>query len=132
MTQGLAVSAGTFVVIRSTVEEKAKYGEYRPQLVRNGAPKETLVCFVCCDTLKVRRVTEKRNFGEKPGYYLCNVCVKTYKHERPENTVLIHHGALGRFSAFTVRKPDPEEADAVLRAKALLARASWPGGHGDA
>ena len=105
---------------------------HRGAPVRNGAPKEILVCFACRDTLKVHRGTEKRNFDEKPGYYLCNVCVKTYKHERPENTVLIHHGALGRFSAFTVRKPDPEEADAVLRAKALLAQVSWPGGYGDA
>ncbi len=105
---------------------------HRGQPIRPKVPQATLTCKACRDTLKVRRAAEKRNFDAKPGYYLCNVCVKTYKHERPGNTILVDHGSLGRFSAFTVRKPDAEEAEAVLRAKALVAQISWPSGFGDA
>jgi hypothetical protein len=103
---------------------------HRGQPVRPKAPQVTLVCKVCCDTLKVRK-SVARSFDEKPGYYLCNVCVKVYKHERTNNSILVHHGSLGRFSAFTVRKPSEDEAEAVLRAKALVAQVSWPDDYGD-
>ena len=55
-----------------------------------------------------------------------------YKHERTDDSILVHHGTLGRFSAFTVRKPNDEEAESVLRAKALVAQVTWPDGCGDA
>lgn len=104
---------------------------HRGQPVRPKASQVTLVCKVCCDTLKVRK-SVVRSFDEKPGYYLCNACVKMYKHERTDDSILVHHGTLGRFSAFTVRKPNDEEAESVLRAKALVAQVTWPDGCGDA
>lgn len=104
---------------------------HRGQPVRAKAPQVTLVCKVCHDTLKVRK-SVARSFGEKPGYYLCNVCVKMYKHERTDSAILVCHGSVGRFSAFTVRTPNDEEAESVLRAKALVAQVTWPDGCGDA
>jgi len=59
---------------------------------------------------------------ERPGYVLCNVCDKTYKHERADGEIIIHHyPAIGRFTAYTVRRASEEEAASVLRAQALLA-----------
>ena len=106
---------------------------HRERPIRPQTVQATLACKACHDTLKVRKAVVERSFDEKPGYYLCNVCVKTYKHEkRPDSTILVHHGTVGRFSAFTVRKSSNEEADAVLRAKALVAQVTWPDGYGDA
>lgn len=91
-----------------------------------------LVCKSCGNTLLVRKAAQTRNFYEKPAYYLCHVCNKTYEHQRPDDCILIRHGSLGSFSGFTVRKPNKEEAAAWLRAKAILAQALWPDGYADA
>jgi hypothetical protein len=90
-----------------------------------------LVCKLCGSTLLVRKSAEKNHFGEKPTYYLCHICNRAYNHQKPDGCILIHHGQLGSFSGFTVRKPSEEEADAVLRAKALLAQVYWPNGYAD-
>jgi hypothetical protein len=89
-------------------------------------PKTTLVCKGCGDTLEVRASCIRRNFDERPGYFLCNVCVRTYKHERDDGEILLcHYPSIDRFTAYTVRRASEEEAAAVLRAKALLARAMY-------
>lgn len=91
-----------------------------------------LVCKSCASALLVRKAAEKTHFYEKPAYYLCHVCSKTYDHQKPDGCILVCHGSLGSFSGFTVRKPSKEEADAVLRAKAILAQGLWPNGYADA
>jgi hypothetical protein len=102
-------------------------------MTRPKKPTTLLLCKGCGATLRVSKAAIRRNFDEKPGYYLCHVCNRTWKHERPENTVLIYHyPSIGSFSAFTVRLPSQEEADGVLRAKALVAQVTWPNGWGDA
>ena len=91
----------------------------------------TLICRSCACSLKIRKAAIKRNFYEKPEYYLCHVCNRTYKHEKPDGFIVVHHGSIGSFSAFTVRMPTEDEAESVLRAKALVAQVSWPNGYGD-
>lgn len=104
-----------------------------PVKARSAGPTSLLVCKSCGTTSLVRAVVLKRHLTEKPSYYVCHVCNKSYKHTRPDGTILVIHGAIaGDFFAFTVRKPNDEEAESVLRAKALVAQVSWPNGYGDA
>jgi hypothetical protein len=95
-------------------------------------PKATLTCKGCGDSMQVRRAALRRNLWESPSYFLCQVCNRTYEHARTAGEILIELGTIARFTAFTVRAPSTEEADAILRAKALVAQVQWPGGYGDA
>jgi hypothetical protein len=89
----------------------------------HNGPRTTLVCKGCGDRLEVRAACIRRNFDERPGYFLCNVCDRTYRHERADGEILLHHyPSIGRFTAYTVRRATEEEAAAVSRAKALVAR----------
>ena len=86
-------------------------------------PTATLVCKGCGDTLEVRVAAIKRNLSEPASYYLCQVCNRTFVHQRSDDEVVIHHyPSIGRFTAYTVRPCTEEDRASIARAKDILAR----------
>lgn len=82
-----------------------------------------IVCKACGAVAVVRKALVRR-LSERPSYYLCHVCNRTYKHPRPDDTILLVQGTInGSFFAFTVHEPSAEEAASVRRAKNLAAEA---------
>jgi putative transposase len=89
-------------------------------------PKATLTCKGCGDSMQVRRAALRRNLCESPSYFLCQVCNRTYEHARTAGEILIEHGTIARFTAFTVRaEADHLQRRATNEIEAETERKAW-------